>query len=93
MNDSIKKTIMFPKTTRIPREYYGRNGFGKCFGLDLWSNDGRVRFSPVNSTGRTTASMIDVPHESIPELIEFLKTINPTNPNPTNEDEILVSLQ
>ena len=68
------KDIMFPETA-APREYYGRHGFGKCLGLDVWGTDGHVRISPINTTGRTSACTIELPRESIPDLIKFLHQI------------------
>jgi len=69
-----------------PLEYYGRNGFGKFLGLDLWNNAGRIRFSPVNSTGRSTSCMMDVPYEALPELVEYLvSVINQSTPKPLDD--------
>jgi hypothetical protein len=79
----LAKDIMFPEAA-ARRDYYGRHGFGRCLGLDVWGTDGHVRISPINTTGRTTACTIELPRESIPELIWFLRQIY-QSPNPTLE--------
>jgi len=67
------RDITFPvDLTEDPKEYYGRNGFGKCLGLNLWDNASCIRITPINTTGTTSACMIDIPKKSIPELIETL---------------------
>jgi hypothetical protein len=70
------KDLMFPvDLSKEPEEYFGRHGFGKCLGVELWDNADCIRINPINTTGTTTACMIDIPKESIPQLIENLQQL------------------
>ena len=53
-------------------EYFGRNGYGKCIGVDFWTHHGRIRLNPINTKG-LASGFIDIPCEEIPKVIELLQ--------------------
>jgi hypothetical protein len=57
-----------------PVEYFGRNKFGFCAGIHLFSTDVKIAINPVNSRHNVTDScMIEIPKKDIPEFIKLLK--------------------
>jgi len=58
--------------------FQGRNGFFKCCGLELLEYDFKqcVTIAPITSKGIPGNCNIQVPYESLPDLIEALQEIN-----------------
>jgi len=48
--------------------YLGRNGTGKCFGVNVQTLTDKVMLSAVNSKGGTGSCLIDVPKKHVREL-------------------------
>ena len=57
-------------------QYHGRNGYANARGLEVktTSSGCHVALRPMNSKGVTDACIIYVPIESVPEVIEALKS-------------------
>jgi hypothetical protein len=53
--------------------YRGRNGYGIQKGIEVYTAKDRVEINPVNTKGWTHSCKIDIPMESIPDLINALK--------------------
>lgn len=60
--------------------YLGRNGQMKCSGLTLTKTMNRsVMIEPLTSKGVIGRSLIEIPNEDIPAVIQALKQLSPSN--------------
>jgi hypothetical protein len=58
--------------------YMGRNGTGKCKGLEVIDWGEIFMISPINTNGNTHSNYIEIPFEEIPNLIVILQElVNP----------------
>ena len=46
----------------------GRNGMSKCHGVELLKFDNRILITPINSKGKLTRCVIQIPESAIPEI-------------------------
>jgi hypothetical protein len=81
----MEKKIMFDKIVC----FKGRNGIAKCAGIELQSavSSSSVKIGaevvevvilfPITSKGETASSWIDIPKDSITDLIKALNEFNP----------------
>jgi hypothetical protein len=54
----------------------GRNGTGRCTGIELFHNDGVVSHQPITSKNQLARCEITMPMSAVPSLIAALKTIS-----------------
>lgn len=56
--------------------YKGRNGDGKCRGLEIWNSTADlVVIEPINSKGNIANCVITFPKNKLEEVIEALKKL------------------
>ena len=67
----IFKEIKYKSTTY----YIGRNGQGLQTGLALTDLNDTLRLEPINSKNHLANCMINIPKESILEVIDALQTV------------------
>lgn len=59
-------------------QYRGRNGVGKCNGIELNYFDPSIRINPITSGGYPTETcFIEIPLDEVEKVIEALKTVSP----------------
>jgi hypothetical protein len=64
------KKVTWKESTR----FLGRNGLFKCNGVDFFENfSGGIAIMPITSKGVTGKCEIEIPVESIPQVIKSLK--------------------
>jgi hypothetical protein len=54
-------------------EYLGRNGYGKCCGVEIWGDVETVRISPITSQGGVARCHIEIPNTELEKVIEVLR--------------------
>lgn len=54
-------------------EFLGRNGYGKCSGIELFRINETVSLVPLTSRGEPARCSTLIPIEAVPRLIEELK--------------------
>lgn len=80
--------------------YLGRNGTGKCIGVNIFSSVSEKEFwiTPINSKDNLARCDILIPHDSIPHIIEKLNSMYKTYQekvlqcNGSNKEEIIKSI-
>jgi len=65
-----------PVTWKRSTNFTGRNGYSKCSGLDMLPLDHNdsVMLSPLTSRGAVGRCNIEIPMESLPEVIAKLQS-------------------
>lgn len=90
--NEINENLMFPRIVH----FLGRNGHFKSTGLVLFSmrtlekeEDDTVRIYPITTKGVEGRSFIDIPFESISDLIKVLRKAERMNTvdNPSKENK------
>jgi hypothetical protein len=68
---------MFARMT----QFLGRNGVGQCKGVDVYRNGHEIWLQPIHSRGGIARCRIEVPLESVDDLIEKLRACQATGPS------------
>lgn len=66
-----------PVDTPYPPQYYGRNGYARCVGLEFWLHRDRgiLQIWPLNSRRQAGSCMLEVPFADLPALIRALSSL------------------
>ncbi len=56
-------------------EFLGRNGYGKCSGVELFKANDTISLVPLTSRGEPARCSVLIPIKAIPRLIEELKAV------------------
>jgi hypothetical protein len=62
--------IIFKNSTS---SYLGRNGIGRCYGVESLKTGNNLTLSPINSKG-TAKCWMEIPLDEVPALIDGIKT-------------------
>jgi len=63
--------ITFDKSHELT--YMGRNGMGKMVGIEVMTGEKNVYLTPINSRGYSANCELQIPYDSIDEIINALQ--------------------
>jgi len=69
--------VFYPTDGTVECNYMGRHGSAQQFGVIMQPTAGYVRITPMNSMGPASAAFMDVPVQSLPEVIAMLQSFLP----------------
>ena len=72
----MNTTIRWPVNERLC--FLGRNGYGKCTGLEISEFEGIVEIRPITSKNEIGRSELCVPFAALPQLIKILRRLRRT---------------
>ncbi len=55
--------------------FFGRNGTGRCSGIEIFHNDHVLSLTPFTSKNQLARCEITLPESTLPELIEALDKV------------------
>jgi hypothetical protein len=71
------ETIRWKPNDRL--RFLGRNGTGRCTGIEVFHNDGVVFLRPFTSKNEAGRCEIAVPVTALPQLAAVLHAVKPMN--------------